>query len=273
SSLCFDEFHPYIPLHYWDHESVPFLNKWMPRLTTMGVKESRLSILSGYGALDLPSVVFEAESLKHLRVEHLYVKAVEKIALCKHLRSLHLVGVSIDDSIVGKIIAGCPLIETLCVNGFNIGLRTIKMNDLRNLKDFTFTVFNGGDPLCSIEIDPLSLETVKISAANITFRRGADFRNLKDLYLRGVNSSLDNLSFSKFPRLKSLTLSDCDGLKESRILIDAPNILYFEYQGDFVPSVSFATNSNEWKSEIRIAYVIGIPTTNNVSSLICGSSN
>ncbi|KAL8053169.1 hypothetical protein ABFS82_05G054900 [Erythranthe guttata] len=261
-TLRLEEFRLSIPLHCGAHcKSVSLLVKWIPLLTSMGVKEFFLSIRSvpyDPGCLDLPSVVFEAaESLKHLRVERfVFDEKAEKIALCKHLRSLHLVNVSVDDRIFQTIISGCPLIETLCIDGTNIGLRTIKMSDLRNLKDFTFieVVFGGGDQLCSIEIDPLSLETIKISAANITFRRGADFRNLKDLYMCGVKSSLDNLSFSKLPSLKRLTLSNCDGLKESRIFIDAPNVLYFEYEGDFVPSVSIVTNSREWKSEIHLQH-------------------
>ncbi|XP_012846259.1 PREDICTED: F-box/FBD/LRR-repeat protein At5g53840-like [Erythranthe guttata] len=256
-SICTD--------HY---ESVSLLQKWIPLLTSMGVKEFRLSIsskTSDPGRLDLPSVVFEAvESLKHLRVERFLFdeKAIEKITLCKNLRSLHLVDVAVDDSIFQQMIARCPLIENLCVEGLGIGLRTINTNDLRNLEEFTFTERLGlccrhfPVELCSIEIYPVSLRTININYGNIMFRKEANFLNLNDLFLQGVKSSLDNLSFGKFPRLRRLTLLHCDGLKESRVFIDAPNILYFEYKGDFVPTVSFATNSfRDWKSEIHIQHI------------------
>ncbi|EYU30253.1 hypothetical protein MIMGU_mgv1a022429mg [Erythranthe guttata] len=265
--VCLDEFHLRISLHDREHESVSLLEKWMPMLTTMGVKESRLSIRSEYGSIDhLPSVVFEAESLRHLSLKKIVLdeNAIGKIALCKNLRSLHLLDVAVDDNIFQTMIAGFPLIETLCVDGLGIGLRTIKMNDLRNLKYFTFKeVLFSTDELCRIEIHPLSLETINVSYGNVWFHKEANFRNLDDLHLRGVRSSLDSLSFCKFPRLKSLALLYCDEPKESRIFIDAPNMLYFEYRGDFVPSVSFATNSvREWKSEIHVTYII-TPTAND----------
>ncbi|EYU30183.1 hypothetical protein MIMGU_mgv1a018320mg, partial [Erythranthe guttata] len=71
--LCLEEFHLSISLTYhWDLTYVSFLDKWIPLLATMSVKEFSLSIVSNYGyrITNLPSVVFKAESLNLLRLEN-----------------------------------------------------------------------------------------------------------------------------------------------------------------------------------------------------------
>ncbi|KAL7149617.1 hypothetical protein ABFS83_05G053300 [Erythranthe nasuta] len=279
--LCLDEFHLRISLDdYLKHESVSLLEKWIPILTTMGVKESRLSICSeDYN--DMPSVVFRADSLQQLHVEGFDMErdAVPTIILSKHLKKLHLQRVHIEGKIFRKILSSCPLIETMHVEEC-WGLRSIKANNLRRLKDFSFEGNDEEDERCSIEIYPASLETIKIRFVNISFDKGAEFRNLIDLDLCDVESSLVRLFSCEFPSLRRLTLSYCDGVNEEssldrphlcrfpsleflkivnsggfekiQIVIDAPNILYFEYRGNFIPSISFVTICREWKSKIDL---------------------
>ncbi|KAL7110871.1 hypothetical protein ACP275_05G053200 [Erythranthe tilingii] len=208
-NLCLEEFHLSISLTYSDRKSVPFLEKWIPLLTAMGVKKFRLSIQYEYYKsavrVQLPRVVFGEESLQDLHAERFVLEqeAIERIALSKHLKKLRLEEVYVKD-----------------------------------------------DTLQTIIIYPTSLETLEISRSNIPFHKGADFRNLKDLSLCLVESSLDNLSSCEFPSLKRLNLRYCDGLKESHISIDAPNMVCFGYAGCFIPSISFTTTSAEWNTYI-----------------------
>ncbi|EYU30164.1 hypothetical protein MIMGU_mgv1a021046mg, partial [Erythranthe guttata] len=134
--LRIDEFSLRILLRVLDHESVSLLEKWIRALAGMGVKKLRLSNswerVSGF--VDLPSVVFEAESLQDLRVERFILgrKAIDRIALFKHLTSLCLKRVCIEDDIFETIISNCTSIETLEVNECE-RLTNIKTNRLHNL--------------------------------------------------------------------------------------------------------------------------------------------
>ncbi|KAL7149602.1 hypothetical protein ABFS83_05G052200 [Erythranthe nasuta] len=260
--LRVEEFHLCISLDNSDQKSDALhLEKWIQTLADMCTKKFRLSIRTGSspGFVRFPPVVFGAESvLEDLHVEDFYLdqKAIERIVPFKHLRSLRLERVCIDDEIFETIISNCPSIETLVVNKCK-RLKTIKVGRLHNLKDFFFGEYDitRGEELCRIEIHPPSLETIDIRYGNLWFHKGAEFRNLNDLSLGDVELSLDNLSSCKFPSLEYLKFSGCPGLKGITVFIDAPKILRFEYGGNFIPSFSFATTtSGEWDSEIHISY-------------------
>ncbi|KAL9166762.1 hypothetical protein ABFS82_05G051800 [Erythranthe guttata] len=253
--LSLEKFHLSISVgRYLERESVSLLEKWIP-LTATGVKELRLSIRSEYapGFIELPLVVFETESLQHLRVEKFRMNrdAIPTIVLSKHLKKLHLQDVYIEDNVFQKITSSCPLIEAMVVDSCR-RLKNIRSDNLRRLKNFFFKGSKYDDESCSIEIYPPSLETIEIIYGNVSFHKGADFHNLNYLHLSDVKSSLDHLSSFKFPSLERLNFLECGGLKESDIFIDAPNILYFKYEGDFIPSISFATTTTEWKSDIQL---------------------
>ncbi|EYU30210.1 hypothetical protein MIMGU_mgv1a021323mg, partial [Erythranthe guttata] len=231
--LSVEEFHLSISLgdlfYDFDHESAPFLEKWIPLLTDTGTKKFRLSIRTRWntGRVRLPPVVFGAESLHDLHVESFSLDqmAIQSIVFLKNLKSLRLEKVCIEDESFNKIISNCIFIETLVVKDCK-RLRTIKI------------IFAHG--LCPIEVHPPSLETIDISDGNLRFNKGADFRNLEDLSLCNVKSSLEHLSSCKFPSLKYLNISGWPDLKETQIFIDAPNIRNFDFIEKFVPSISFA---------------------------------
>ncbi|EYU30185.1 hypothetical protein MIMGU_mgv1a023924mg, partial [Erythranthe guttata] len=245
-----------------DHESATHLENWIRRLANMGTKEFYLSIRPKYYkryrdkneyAINLPSVVFEAESLRGLRVVRYKMDTKDKNnnnnnnckILSKHLKRLHLEKVIIDDETFQHIISGCPLIETMSLESCK-GLKNIKVSGLCKLKKFVIHNY------CGIEIhDAPSLEIIKISSGKISFHE-SDFRSLNILSLFGVE--LRVFSSCKFPSLKRLVLTYCYGFEDDRLFIDAPNIIYFRYQGDFIPSISFAPTSNEWDSIILIPY-------------------
>ncbi|KAL9162169.1 hypothetical protein ABFS82_07G071600 [Erythranthe guttata] len=259
--MCVEEFHLRISLRdHLDHESsVMLLERWIPLLKNMGLKKFCLSLHSKLYStrLRLPSVVFVAESLQDLRLENFVLdrNTIERIVLLNNLRSLCLREDWIEDEIFQKIIDSCPLIETLDVEGC-LRLRTITLNNLHHLKYISFSeMYDFTGELCRNEIHPPSLETIKISSGNLMFHKGADFRNLNELYIFDAKLSWDHLSSCKFPCLKHLCIDSCDGLKETQLFIDAPNILDFKYEGDFVPSISFATTLNKWDSEINLTHL------------------
>ncbi|EYU17875.1 hypothetical protein MIMGU_mgv1a023239mg, partial [Erythranthe guttata] len=259
---CLQELHLSISLNHSDRGLVSLLKRWIPLLKNMGTKKFCLSIRSARhirACVELPSVVFGAESLHYLHVQRFVLgqKAIQGLVIFKHLKSLHLQQVCIDEDIFHKIILSCPSIETMRVDRC-MRLRKIKGNDLRNLKDFFFSRFQNvafKEGLCRIEIHPPSIEKINITCGDLWLQRGANFLNLKDLCLRLVRSSLDHLSSCKFPCLRSLKIWECEGLKESHIFIDAPKIVYFEYGGDFVPHISIiATSSRVWDSYLNLRF-------------------
>ncbi|KAL7110865.1 hypothetical protein ACP275_05G052600 [Erythranthe tilingii] len=258
--MCLEEFRLSISLDYSDLKSVWFLEKWIRTLPNMGVKEFRLSIYSKDSRrrrqrrVNLPSVVFEAESLQDLHAEGFTLDrtAIERNILSKHLKKLRLEKVNIEDGVFENIISSCPLIETLSVKSCK-RLRNIKATNLLRLKKFSFS--SSPDEKCSIEIHPASLETIKIEFADVSFPKGAEFHSLISLYMdRVILSSFDDFSSCKFPSLSNLAILYCDGLdesiEESHVFIDAPNINTLGYHGLLIPSFSFATTSKEWSSTL-----------------------
>ncbi|EYU29916.1 hypothetical protein MIMGU_mgv1a020056mg [Erythranthe guttata] len=242
--LCVDEFHVCMSVFSFDCASVSLVEEWVRILTSMCVKKFCLCNLPKRSIVEeLPSVVFGAESLQdlHLAGFVLHREAIERMVLFKNLTSLSLQRVSIEEGIFEKIISCCPLIETLDIKVSSV-LRKIIVKNLYNLKYFSFS-----DDVYR----PASFEK---ELCNVWFHKGPDFfRNLKYLSLCGVKSSLEHLSSCKFPSLKFLYLANCDGLKGIKLFIDAPNIIYFGYDGDFIPSISFATvTSSEWISDIHL---------------------
>ncbi|EYU31298.1 hypothetical protein MIMGU_mgv11b016146mg [Erythranthe guttata] len=256
--LCIEEFSLRVSIGGDDdEESMPALEQWIRLVTNMGLKELRLqNSTEDYKYNHLPSVVFEAESLKYLYLDQFIVDqtTIRRILLLKNLKSLDLQRVSIKDDIFEKIILSCPLVETLAVRNCRT-LTTIDATSLQNLKKFTFV--NDNVPFvddCRIKIHTPSLEVINCNGGCIPFLRGADFRNLTRLSLTGVVSRFDHLSTCKFPILEILIIFDCCGFEEIKLFIDAPKINNFDYFGDFIPSISFATttSSSEWRSTIHL---------------------
>ncbi|EYU45743.1 hypothetical protein ABFS82_O000600 [Erythranthe guttata] len=242
--LCIQKLHRSLLLDNNLDRWVSLLKTWTPLLTLTGLKKFRLVYFGG-----MPAEVFGAESLEDLHLEGFTFdeKGIERMVVFKRLRSLCLRHVKFEDDVLQKIIASCPLIETLNVEGYCDWewTSTIKLNDLRNLKNLKSNIF-------TFEIHPPSLETIDIRCGDIRLHRGAVFYNLRDLYLARVGSSLDHLSSCKFPRLECLDLYDCGRPEEIQLFIDAPNIVCFKCNESRVPSISFATTSREWKSDISL---------------------
>ncbi|KAL3634821.1 hypothetical protein CASFOL_021875 [Castilleja foliolosa] len=261
---------------------VVLLQKWIPLvIMNMGVRS--LNLLCTFGTIFvLPLVVFQSENLVELRLSYCnfdILKSTNNVML-NNLRTLRLSFVQITDEIFEKIISGCPLIENLDLYLYQciglIHLNSIKFHKHHNLKDFRCS----GKEQIIIEIEyPHTLESVHTDCRNwFLHHRNMHFPHLKSLELYRVQlpaDIFDNFS-SFFPCINELILHLCDGLKEFLLLsssikrltiktdlkngikafIDTPNILYFEFSGDygFLPSIKFTTTSNEWESKITLWY-------------------
>ncbi|EYU17874.1 hypothetical protein MIMGU_mgv1a021484mg [Erythranthe guttata] len=149
--MCLEEFRLSISVGYSDHISVSFLERWIPTLKNMGVKDFRLFVCSKNSGkrelvIKLPIVVFDADSLQDLHVEGFMFdqQTIGRNVVSKHLKKLHLERVIIDDMIFKKIIASCPLIETMILKSCK-ALRNINANNLLHLKNFTFSSYSHDD--------------------------------------------------------------------------------------------------------------------------------
>ncbi|KAK6161592.1 hypothetical protein DH2020_004973 [Rehmannia glutinosa] len=238
----------YIAMSLFDSEPLSLLEKWIPRiLIDMGVRTFDLSSLSLKPAcFDFPSVVFEAESLKHLYLESckLNPKPLDKV-LFKHLKTLSLKRVYIAEETLEKILSSCPLIEYLVLSQCE-GLKTIKVNKPHNIKYFDFSDYldyrADRDITIEVDIHVQTLETIRIEGAPNWFQSHHHkyFPYLKSLYL-------DNLSSRS---IKDLIIEGFDN--SIKVVIDVPNIVSFHYEGDIPRSISFTTASSEWKSDIVV---------------------
>ncbi|KAK6155357.1 hypothetical protein DH2020_009605 [Rehmannia glutinosa] len=264
-----------------DSESISLLEKWIPIImVNMGVKTFNLDLFSNTWELfDLPSVVFKAESLQKLDLLgcKLNIQNPLNKVQFKHLQTLHLTQVYINDETFEKIISSCPLIVVVGLNGCE-GLRTIKVNKGHNLKEFDFSDvpwYKKVDYECSIEIDIQTIETIKIYGNGYWHYQLKYLSHLKSLYLTNVRLAswpFDIFSCNYLPNLEDLTICNCLGFTELQLLnhsikrlaikgldepdnkavIEASNIVKFEYVGGIPPSIAFATTFNEWKSDITL---------------------
>ncbi|KAL3634923.1 hypothetical protein CASFOL_021977 [Castilleja foliolosa] len=263
-----------VDIHY--NVDLVLLHKWIPLLImNMGISSFTLNFSwSNKAPYSLPLVVFQSESLVELHLQQCDLKILESTynVMLKNLQTLRLKGVGITDEIFEKILSGCPLIENLDLL-FCFGFKSITLHKHHIVKDFGFS---GNGQIIEIE-NTHTLESVRITNCQDwnLLHKNMHFPHLKSLELYRVllpANIFDNFS-SFFPCLSELILDLCDNLKEFLLLsssikrltlkmdprnrikafIDTPNILYFKYDG-FLPSIKFATTSNEWKSELSLCY-------------------
>ncbi|KAK6158230.1 hypothetical protein DH2020_005544 [Rehmannia glutinosa] len=258
-----------------DSKFVSLLEKWIPRVVIdMGVKTFNISIplYSSFKStlVDLPSVVFHAKYLEHLYLSGYKLNFIDNVHF-ERLQRLSLTRVYIAEETFEKIMSSCPLIDFLLLHRCE-GLKTIKVNKHRNLKEFSYSHYMYGD---SIEIDfSTSVETIKIVGHAKWYHQRKYFPHLKSLCLEFVQCSSLSFDSCNFPNLRDLSIGPCFGLKQLqlsnhsikhltlshicdksfRAAIDAPNIVKFDYRGNFPESISFAatTSSDGWKSNISV---------------------
>ncbi|KAL8053469.1 hypothetical protein ABFX02_05G073750 [Erythranthe guttata] len=239
-NMCLEEFDLYISLlgkYYSDQEFVSLVEKWVPLLTSMGIKEFHLAIIpkdrDRVGVIiDLP-VVLKSEPLKILCLYdcNLGRCTLENIPFVR-LQELELINVLIEKETLHKIITSCPLLTRLSLEDCE-GLKTVKLEKKlhKYLKHFSFTKHDAHKTEeCSIEIDVPTLETISISGSKILFQS------------------------HKFCNLKSLSLFEVEmcsnSIEQSQLLcIDTPNVESFDYWGPVIPSISCTPTSG--RSNLR----------------------
>ncbi|KAK6140659.1 hypothetical protein DH2020_025593 [Rehmannia glutinosa] len=275
--LCIQEFCVEISNIDSVSESISLLEKWIPIVTmNMRLKTFNLSFSSNVTYFNLPVilVVFESEFLHKLYLKRCMLLSQKPLdmVLSKHLKTLSLKRVYIKDETFEKIMSSCPFIEYVVLHKCE-GLRIIKVNKSHNLKHFDFD-----DYRCNyiIKIDVPTIETIKIGGFPNWCDHRKYFPHLKSLHLKFVKLSAElfNNFSSNFPCLEELSLWFCYGLDKFHLfsrsmkhlilallgsikaasmkaVIDAPNIVKFEYEGDIPGSISFTT-STKWKSNIVV---------------------
>ncbi|KAL3635092.1 hypothetical protein CASFOL_022146 [Castilleja foliolosa] len=264
-----------------DPQSSSLLEKWVPILVTeLGIKNLRLDLFPNNSSseyFEMPWV--ESESLNELYLIRCKLAQISS----KHLKTLYFDNVYITDETLEKTLSGCPVVEHLTL--YNCGeLSIVKVKKPCNLKCFEFVGSDydpeeEADDLRSIEIDAPTLETLHILNMRNWYNHNKHmFPCLVYLCLSKVKLSkesfFDKFS-SNFPCVEMLELDDCYGFEElqlvsvsiksldiscvftliSKVVVNAPNLVIFEYRGLIPPSaISVTTTSSEWKSSIRFIY-------------------
>ncbi|EYU44102.1 hypothetical protein MIMGU_mgv1a022741mg [Erythranthe guttata] len=237
-NLCLEEFDLHISMpckYYSDHELVSLLEKWVPLLTSMGVKEFYFAIIlkDSVGVIiDLP-VILKAEPLRILCLYNCNLGRCtpENIPFVR-LQELELINVLIEKETLHKIITSCPLLTRLSLEDCE-GLKTVKLEKKlhKYLKHFSFMKHDAHKTEeCSIEIDVPTLETISISGSKILFQ------------------------CHKFCNLKSLSLFEVEicsnSIEQSQLLcIDTPNVEFFDYWEPVIPSICCTPTSG--RSNLR----------------------
>ncbi|KAK6121512.1 hypothetical protein DH2020_044742 [Rehmannia glutinosa] len=279
--ICIQVFH--VMMWCDDYELISLLEKLIPIVAlNMGVNKFSLYIRGTISAyFDLPSVVFEAQSLKHLNLRGFKLNSIEKIHF-KYLRRLSLSEVYISDAAFEKIISSCHLIEDVVLFCCE-GLKTIQVMHKHHKYFKGFELWgrhSKGDDVngISIEIGVPTLETLKIVGCPNWYHQHKYFPCLMSLNLDNMrlsNWSFDFFSCNYLPNLKILTLNYCygfeefhlssvsikhlniEGMKKSiKAVIDVPSMVKFDYHGDIPSSIAFTatTFGYQWKSNICLCF-------------------
>ncbi|CAA0839302.1 Unknown protein [Striga hermonthica] len=266
-----------VEMLWFDPKFISLLEKWIPILMlNMGVKRFHLESFSNY--FDIPSVIFEAKSLEELHLERCRITYPDKL-LSKKLHILSLVMVDIGDEALRQIMSGCPLLERVVLYSCD-SFTTIKAH-YSNLKHFEYNYFRGDNHVV-IDIDALSLESIRIVGGLRWLYLGKSFLHLKSVYLEYV--VLDKKFFDTCSVdlccLEDLEMHSCSVLEEfqlssrsikrvfftvdgpTKAVLDLPNILCLDLHCNFFPSISLSTDSSEWRSDIHLMYSL-IPNNDN----------
>ncbi|KAH9713199.1 F-box/LRR-repeat protein 25 [Citrus sinensis] len=199
---------------------------------------------------DFPQVFLCSKSLNVLVLTSSKLESPRSVWL-PSLRELHLSEVNADDQVIKNLVAGCPLIEVLCIRtcggfksleliGHSNKLNEIRVFDNKELKWVPFVP-------CEINVASCkNLKSLKISRAS----------SITDEWLCSHISNcplLESLTIDSCPRFTSVKISslhlkqfcimDCESLAE--VQIETPNLRIFKYSGSIISFISDALTLSE----------------------------
>ncbi|EYU22413.1 hypothetical protein MIMGU_mgv1a020807mg, partial [Erythranthe guttata] len=237
-----------------DDETLQHLQTfWIPRIEQLGGKKISLIFESQDADMNIPYVLFEIVQLYSLRLEKFTDSHLQGLNLvaCVNLRMIALVDVDVTNKDLENIANSCPLLENVTVQHCRMVSR-LNFDVLHHLKTLCFENYEFHEQQ-SFEVYVWNLETAVIGS-NICdiFKMGGSLLHMTELSLNHVMEGLRNLSNCYFPCLHFLRITNCHCLSGVDTAVNAPNLVLFEYKGQFVPKIKFAQIINQWDSKIQL---------------------
>ncbi|CAI9118567.1 OLC1v1020154C1 [Oldenlandia corymbosa var. corymbosa] len=169
--------------YYDDDDEAAQVDRWLKFAVENGVRE--LSVRSWPHYYVIPDFILETESVTMLSLHNCKFPEELKVQiLCKNIRTLVLSQVSINDDTFSSLIAGCPLIEHLEINGCSDLSRVELVNNVHCVKKFD--VYD-----CIARLKTLQ---------SLTFGRRTR-----------LNEAFFGNFLNSFPNVRSLVIRECHG--------------------------------------------------------------
>lgn len=265
------EFLNLLPSYYIEKDKVfPCIFKWLDIALKNGLKDLnyRNKVNSSY-----PFPIFKfLKSLKSLVLKNCHLMQHISLSTTDHvmnnLTTLCLSRVILDDNMLQTLLTSCPLIVNLLISRCT-GLEKIEVRSLKKIRSLTIKITNTNHPV-TIQAPTLehlyyscpysklenldivdecqALKSLKISCSKITDPNGfleqliSRSQCLQSLILVSEVAGWFNACRSQ--SLRVLKLQYCRIIR----VIDAPNLVSFEYRGGVIPQFKFAQEPSHLKS-------------------------
>ncbi|KAL7099999.1 hypothetical protein ACP275_09G121300 [Erythranthe tilingii] len=244
-------------------KSVPFIEKWIETLTSLGAKELFLAINPSAPTSKPFSYVvhlgsaffFKAKSLTSLHLFRCKLSqntTLDEKILFDRLQRLRLRDVHFtDEQIFENIITSCPLLVSMWFQECR-GLRYVKLVH-KYIKHFAFinehTQQIDG---CTVEIHQIpEVETIYISGSKIRFCHHR-FGKLENLTLKLIKFD-SSLQCYEFPHLRTFRIYDHFPVERFQLRVSARELSKFRFTGSAIPSITLEPiSTNYWRSYINL---------------------
>ncbi|KAH0708784.1 hypothetical protein KY284_010211 [Solanum tuberosum] len=258
-------------LAYRDRELDPYLDHWIESAIKVNVSVLVIhapDIDSSY--YSLPDVVYDAKKLNTLwlsRCKFEFDISTTHIRFCS-LVALFLYNVHISDAQMQSVIDKCPSIRNIRVLAckgmsklyvvgrlhlHSLAVLLCKLDSVivqaPKLESFSYTecIDQGNFHPCKIDIldGNNTLQTLELTGSSITDQQFRDvfhkFPNISVLHLTGCYK-LKHIEIQS-EKLNKVTLSKLESIE--KIMIQAPNLSQFDFEGDKMPFLSMDSSSLE----------------------------
>ncbi|KAJ0015251.1 hypothetical protein Pint_19730 [Pistacia integerrima] len=195
------------------------------------VKELKLQLPFFWGRYNLPQIVFCAKSIDVLELYHCNLSR-PRIGVQLSLRKLCLVGVCVDDQMIGNLFARCPLIEYLTIESSK-GFKSLELFSLSELHEVEIS---NNVELEKVEINALNVHSVTITDMETCVINIACYFSLLQFLSIAYCRKLRSIKISS-PSLKELVINGSDLVE---VKLETPNLSIFRFRG--LP-ISFTSNA------------------------------